>query len=73
MGGLRLRAAAAAGLAVADLDLVVAGLAGLVFGGGLLLRGLDAYRRAAIVSSIATSHTDGLAAGEVRLTGRVEP
>lgn len=39
---------------------------------GLLARGLVAYRRGAVVSSIASSHTNSLAAGEVRLSGTVE-
>ncbi len=52
-----------------------AGLAvmGFVVGVALLVQGLIAYRREAVVSAIATSTADALAAGEVRLTGTVEP
>ena len=53
-------------------QLFAVGLVGLVFGVGLLVRGLAAYRRGAVVSSIATSHVTSIAAGEVRLTGTVE-
>jgi hypothetical protein len=45
---------------------------GFVVGVALFVRGLIAYRRGAVVSSIATSTADALAAGEVRLTGTVE-
>jgi len=47
--------------------------AGLVGGILLFLRGLQAYRRDRQISSVATSSIDGLAAGEVRVTGIVEP
>lgn len=42
--------------------------------GGLVLfvRGLVAYRRDRLISSVATSSLDGIAAGEVRITGVVE-
>lgn len=53
-------------------QLLIVGLVGLVFGAGMLARGLVAYRRGAVVASIATSHVDSLAVGEVRLTGTVE-
>ncbi len=46
---------------------------GFVVGVTLFARGMVAYRRGAVVSSIATSTADALAAGEVRLTGTVEP
>jgi hypothetical protein len=46
---------------------------GFVTGIALLVRGMIAYRREAVVSAIATSTADALAAGEVRLTGTVEP
>ena len=46
---------------------------GFVIGVTLFARGMVAYRRGAVVSSIATSTADALAAGEVRLTGTVEP
>ncbi len=53
----------------------VSGLAilGVVVGVALFVRGMAAYRRGAVVSSIATSTANALAAGEVRLTGTVEP
>jgi hypothetical protein len=44
-----------------------------VVGVALLVQGMIAYRREAVVSAIATSTADALAAGEVRLTGTVEP
>jgi len=47
--------------------------AGLAGGIALFGRGLVAYRKAAGVSSIATSPIEGLAAGEVRVVGTVEP
>jgi len=47
--------------------------AGLVGGIVLFVRGLQAYRRDRLISSVATSTLDGLAAGEVRVTGVVEP
>ena len=54
-------------------QLFVAGLAGLSSGAVLFFRGLEAYRRGSVVSSIATSSIDALAVGEVRLSGTVEP
>jgi hypothetical protein len=51
----------------------------LVVGGGfiggllLLIRGLVAYRRDRLVEAIATSSLGAVAAGEVRVTGVVEP
>jgi hypothetical protein len=54
-------------------QLFLAGLAGLSGGAVLFARGLAAYRRGAVVGSIATSSIDSLAVGEVRLTGTVEP
>mgnify|MGYP001817961077 FL=1 len=47
--------------------------AGLVGGIALFVRGLVAYRRDRLISSVATSTLDGIAAGEVRVTGVVEP
>jgi hypothetical protein len=47
--------------------------AGLVGGIVLFVRGLQAYRRDRQISSVATSTLDSLAAGEVRVTGVVEP
>ncbi len=51
------------------LALAVLGLAGgiVLFG-----RGLVAYRRDRLITAVATSSLDGLAAGEVRVTGVVE-
>ena len=46
--------------------------AGLVGGIVLFVRGLVAYRRDRLISSVATSSLDGIAAGEVRVTGVVE-
>jgi hypothetical protein len=45
------------------------------FLGGLLLfvRGLVAYRHDRLIESVATSSLDGIAAGEVRVSGVVEP
>ncbi len=54
-------------------QLFVVGVAGLTGGCLIFARGLAGYRRAAVVSSIATSTSDSLAAGEVRLTGTIEP
>ena len=53
-----------------ELFLVVAGLIGGVV---LFVRGLAAYRRDRLISSVASSSLDGIAAGEVRVTGVVEP
>ncbi|MEX1294883.1 MAG: hypothetical protein AB1Z67_01800 [Candidatus Limnocylindrales bacterium] len=47
-------------------------LAGLVGGVFLFARGLIAYRRDRLISSVATSSLDGIAAGEVRVSGVVE-
>ena len=47
--------------------------AGLVGGIVLFARGLMAYRRDRLISSVATSSLDGIAAGEVRVSGVVEP
>ena len=47
--------------------------AGLVGGIALFVRGLVAYRRDRLISSVATSSLDGIAAGEVRVSGVVEP
>jgi hypothetical protein len=47
--------------------------AGLVGGIVLFARGLIAYRRDRLISSVATSALDGIAAGEVRISGLVEP
>lgn len=46
---------------------------GLVGGIVLFVRGLIAYRRDRLISSVATSTLDGIAAGEVRVSGVVEP
>lgn len=47
-------------------------LAGLIGGLVLFVRGLVAYRRDRLISSVATSSLDGIAAGEVRISGVVE-
>ena len=47
--------------------------AGLVGGIVLFVRGLVAYRRDRLISSVATSSLDGIAAGEVRVSGVIEP
>jgi hypothetical protein len=47
--------------------------AGLLGGIVLFVRGLQAYRRDRLISSVATSSLDGMAAGEVRVSGVVEP
>ncbi len=47
--------------------------AGLIGGIVLFARGLMAYRRDRLISSVATSSLDGIAAGEVRVSGVVEP
>ena len=46
--------------------------AGLVGGLVLFVRGLVAYRRDRLITSVASSSLDGIAAGEVRVTGVVE-
>ncbi len=48
-------------------------IAGFVGGIVLFVRGLIAYRRDRLISSVATSSLDGIAAGEVRVSGVVEP
>jgi hypothetical protein len=53
--------------------LYLAAGAGLVGGLGLLARGLAAYRRAERVEGIGTSEAASIAAGEVRLSGIIEP
>jgi hypothetical protein len=53
-----------------EILLVAAGLVGGLF---LFVRGLVAYRRDRLISSVATSSLDGIAAGEVRVSGVVEP
>lgn len=53
--------------------MLIFALAGLVGGIVLFGRGLIAYRRDRLISSVATSSLDGLAAGEVRVSGVVEP
>jgi hypothetical protein len=47
-------------------------LMGLIGGVVLFARGLVAYRRDRLISAVATSSLDGLAAGEVRVSGRVQ-
>jgi hypothetical protein len=47
-------------------------LAGMIGGIVLFARGLIAYRHDRLISSVATSSLDGIAAGEVRVTGVVE-
>jgi len=46
---------------------------GLIGGIVLFVRGLVAYRRDRLISSVATSSLDGIAAGEVRVSGVVVP
>jgi hypothetical protein len=53
--------------------LLMLGIAGMLAGFVAFVHGLGAYRREAVVGSIATSSVDGLAAGEIRLTGTVKP
>jgi hypothetical protein len=52
---------------------IIIAFATLGLGGGIVLfvRGLVAYRRDRLISSVATSRLDGLAAGEVRVSGVV--
>jgi hypothetical protein len=47
-------------------------LLGFVGGIVLFLRGLSAYRKDRVISAVATSTLDGLAAGEVRVSGVVK-
>jgi hypothetical protein len=53
--------------------LVIASLAGLVGGVGLLLRGMGGYRIAGRISDTAGSTISSVAVGEARITGVVEP
>jgi hypothetical protein len=57
-----------------DPGFTVVFLAILGLGGGIVLlaRGLVAYRRDRLITAVATSSLDGLAAGEVRVTGVVQ-
>lgn len=56
-----------------DSQLIVASGAGLVGGLVLLARGLGGYRSATRIADTATSTVTALAAGEVRISGVVEP
>ena len=47
-------------------------IAGMIGGIVLFARGLLAYKRDRLISSVATSSLDGIAAGEVRVSGVVE-
>ena len=47
-------------------------IVGLIGGMVLFARGLVAYRRDRLISAVATSSLDGLAAGEVRVSGLVQ-
>jgi len=51
----------------------IVALAGVVAGLGLLLRGFGGYREAARIGDTSTSRIAGLAIGEVRISGVVEP
>ncbi len=51
---------------------MVAG-AGFIGGLALLVRGMGGYRTASRIADTSTSRTDSIAAGEVRLTGVIEP
>src|SRR3954453_11890671 len=53
--------------------LLMLGFVGVLGGFVAFVHGLGAYRREAVVGSIATSTVDGLAAGEIRLSGTVRP
>ncbi len=53
--------------------LLMFGFVGVLAGFVAFVHGLGAYRREAVVGSIATSTVDGLAAGEIRLFGTVKP
>ncbi len=66
--------AASAGVGRADLPGYLIALAVGGLGAGLLLltRGLAGYRRATRIGDISTSKVAGLAAGEVRVTGRID-
>lgn len=48
-------------------------IAGLISGLGLLWRGMGGYRTSVAIGDTSTSTTDSLAAGEVRVTGAIEP
>jgi hypothetical protein len=52
--------------------LLVLALGSFIGGLGLFARGLIAYRRDRLISSVATSSLDAIAAGEVRVSGIVE-
>ena len=52
--------------------MILFAMGGLVGGIVLFGRGLMAYRRDRLISSVATSSLDGIAAGEVRVSGVVE-
>ena len=56
-----------------DSQLIIASGAGLVGGLVLLVRGLGGYRSATRIADTATSTVTALAAGEVRISGVVEP
>ena len=47
--------------------------AGFVFGLGLLARGMAGYRTGVRISDTSTSRISSVAAGEVRISGVVEP
>jgi hypothetical protein len=51
---------------------LVLAIIGLIGGVVLFARGLVAYRRDRLISAVATSSLDGLAAGEVRISGQVQ-
>ena len=57
----------------ASLQLAALAAAGVVAGLFLLWRGFGGYRTATRITDIATSRISALAAGEVRITGAVEP
>lgn len=54
-------------------QLAVMGLAGLVAGLAMLVRGMAGFREAARIGDISTSRVFSLAIGEVRVSGVVEP
>ena len=51
----------------------VVAIVGLITGMSLLLRGMGAYQRATRVADTSSSTISAMAAGEVRVTGQVEP
>ncbi len=53
--------------------LLVGSLAGLAGGIGMLVRGLGSYRTSSRIADTASSRISGLAAGESRISGVVEP